>query len=119
MPYYLIGVNFIFHVLKGCGMNELHRLKIVHRDIKPNNILLQIMPTGEHVYKLSDFGAARQVEEDDQFTSICGTEEYLFPDVYERALINRHIQRSFKASIDLWSLGVTLYVLFEHFSYFD
>jgi TANK-binding kinase 1 len=69
------------------------------------------MPTGEHVYKLSDFGAARQVEEDDQFTSICGTEEYLFPDVYERALINRHIQRSFKASIDLWSLGVTLYVL--------
>lgn len=92
-----------------CGMNELHRLKIVHRDIKPNNILLQIMPTGEHVYKLSDFGAARQVEEDDQFTSICGTEEYLFPDVYERALINRHIQRSFKASIDLWSLGVTLY----------
>jgi len=55
-------------------MNELHRLKIVHRDIKPNNILLQIMPNGEHVYKLSDFGAARQVEmEDDQFTSICGT----------------------------------------------
>lgn len=63
-------------------MNELHKLKIVHRDIKPNNILLQVLPTGEHVYKLSDFGAARQVEmDDDQFTSICGTEEYLFPDV--------------------------------------
>ncbi|CAF0916400.1 unnamed protein product [Brachionus calyciflorus] len=93
-----------------CGMNELHKLKIVHRDIKPNNILLQILPTGEHVYKLSDFGAARQVEmEDDQFTSICGTEEYLFPDVYERALINRNVQRSFRAGIDLWSTGVTLY----------
>ena len=92
------------------GMNELHKLKIVHRDIKPNNILLQILPTGEHVYKLSDFGAAREVEmEDDQFTSICGTEEYLFPDVYERALINRNIQRSFRAEIDLWSTGVTLY----------
>ena len=37
------------------------------------------------------------------------TEEYLFPDVYERALINRHIQKAFKAMIDLWSLGVTLY----------
>lgn len=52
-------------------MNELHKLKIVHRDIKPNNILLQVLPTGEHVYKLTDFGAARQVEmEDDQFTSV-------------------------------------------------
>lgn len=92
------------------GMNELHKLKIVHRDIKPNNILLQILPTGEHVYKLSDFGAARQVEmEDDQFTSICGTEEYLFPDVYERALIDRNIQKSFRAGIDLWSTGVSLY----------
>jgi serine/threonine protein kinase len=60
-------------------MNELHRLKIVHRDIKPNNILLQIMPNGEHIYKLSDFGAARQVEmEDDQFTSICGTGKMSF-----------------------------------------
>jgi len=91
-------------------MNELHKLKIVHRDIKPNNILLQILPTGEHVYKLSDFGAARQVEmDDDQFTSICGTEEYLFPDVYERALINRTLKRSFRAGIDLWSTGVSLY----------
>lgn len=61
-------------------MSELHRLNITHRDIKPNNILLQILPTGEHVYKLSDFGAAREVPtEDQQFTSICGTEEYLFP----------------------------------------
>jgi len=52
-------------------MNELHKLKIVHRDIKPNNNLLQVLPTGEHVYKLTDFGAARQVEmEDDQFTSV-------------------------------------------------
>ena len=91
-------------------MNELHKLKIVHRDIKPNNILLQIMSNGDHVYKLSDFGAARQVEmEDDQFMSICGTEEYLFPDVYERALINRNLQKSFKAGIDLWSTGVTIY----------
>ena len=47
--------------------------------------------------------------DDDQFTSICGTEEYLFPDVYERALINRNIQKSFRAGIDLWSLGVSLY----------
>jgi serine/threonine protein kinase len=72
----------VFPPLEASGMNEMHKLRIVHRDIKPNNILLQILPTGEHAYKLSDFGAARQVDmEDDQFTSICGTEEYLFPDV--------------------------------------
>ncbi len=91
-------------------MNELHNLRIVHRDIKPNNILLTILPTGEHIYKLSDFGAARQVEgEDEQFTSICGTEEYLFPDIYDKALVNKNANSLFRPQIDLWSTGATLY----------
>jgi TANK-binding kinase 1 len=33
----------------------------------------------------------------------------MFIDVYERALINRNVQKSFRAEIDLWSTGVTLY----------
>lgn len=99
-----------FNVYTAVGMNELHRLKIVHRDIKPNNILLQIKPTGEHIYKLSDFGAAKIISEyGEELKSLVGTEEYLYPSMYEAALINRNKPRAFvAASIDLWSLGVTL-----------
>ena len=91
-------------------MNKLYRLKIVHRDIKPSNILLQIMLNGEHVYKLSDFGAAKMINQyDEELKSLVGSEKYLYLSVYEVALINRNKPREFvAASIDLWSLGVTL-----------
>jgi serine/threonine protein kinase len=92
------------------GMKILHQNKITHRDIKPNNILLQVLPNGKHVYKLTDFGAAKQMsKEDETFESIVGTEEYLFPDVYERAFYRVDNPNSAKADIDLWSIGVTLY----------
>ena len=88
------------------------------------------------VYKLIDFGAARELEEEEQFMSLYGTEEYLVctqylhthtirmrvhkflmwrhlfgqhPDMYERAVLRRPAGRQFSAVVDLWSLGVTLY----------
>lgn len=49
----------------------------VHRDIKPGNIMRVIGEDGQSVYKLTDFGAARELEDDEQFVSLYGTEEYL------------------------------------------
>jgi TANK-binding kinase 1 len=90
-------------------MIELKRLNIAHRDIKPNNILLSILPHGEHVYKLTDFGAAKEIDTNEQFTSIVGTEEYLYPGLYEKAFYKSYSRNKFKAEVDLWSIGVTLY----------
>ncbi|CAB4008759.1 Serine threonine- kinase TBK1, partial [Paramuricea clavata] len=61
------------------------------------------------VYKLTDFGAARELAPEQEFMSIYGTEEYLHPDVYERGLINKSAKKTFTANVDLWSLGVTFY----------
>lgn len=58
-------------------MNHLRENGVVHRDIKPGNIMRQVGEDSRSVYKLTDFGAARELEDDEKFVSIYGTEEYL------------------------------------------
>ena len=43
-----------------------------------------------------------------QFVSLYGTEEYLHPDMYERAVLRKPVGKTFGATVDLWSIGVTL-----------
>ncbi|XP_028602129.2 serine/threonine-protein kinase TBK1 [Podarcis muralis] len=91
------------------GMNHLRENGIVHRDIKPGNIMRVIGEDGQSVYKLTDFGAARELDDDEQFVSLYGTEEYLHPDMYERAVLRKEHQKKYGATVDLWSIGVTFY----------
>ncbi|NP_001086516.1 serine/threonine-protein kinase TBK1 [Xenopus laevis] len=91
------------------GMNHLRENGIIHRDIKPGNIMREIGEDGKSVYKLTDFGAARELEDDEQFVSLYGTEEYLHPDMYERAVLRKEHQKKYSATVDLWSIGVTFY----------
>ncbi|XP_047560906.1 inhibitor of nuclear factor kappa-B kinase subunit epsilon isoform X8 [Lutra lutra] len=91
------------------GMNHLRENGIVHRDIKPGNILRLLGEEGQSIYKLTDFGAARELDDDEKFVSVYGTEEYLHPDMYERAVLRKPQQKTFGVTVDLWSIGVTLY----------
>ncbi|XP_040265322.1 serine/threonine-protein kinase TBK1 [Bufo bufo] len=91
------------------GMNHLRENGIIHRDIKPGNIMRVVGEDGQSVYKLTDFGAARELEDDEQFVSLYGTEEYLHPDMYERAVLRKDHQKKYGATVDLWSIGVTFY----------
>ncbi|BES90216.1 serine threonine-protein kinase [Nesidiocoris tenuis] len=91
------------------GMKHLRDNHLVHRDLKPGNIMKFISDEGNTIYKLTDFGAARELEEDEQFVSLYGTEEYLHPDMYERAVLRKAVRKTFGATVDLWSIGVTLY----------
>lgn len=91
------------------GMKHLRDNNLVHRDLKPGNIMKFICDDGSTVYKLTDFGAARELQEGQQFNSLYGTEEYLHPDMYERAVLRKPPGKTFSATVDLWSIGVTLY----------
>ncbi|CAO2636801.1 Inhibitor of nuclear factor kappa-B kinase subunit epsilon [Lemmus lemmus] len=91
------------------GMNHLRENGIVHRDIKPGNIMRLVGEEGQSIYKLSDFGASRKLDDEESFVSVYGTEEYLHPDMYERAVLRKPQQKAFGVTVDLWSIGVTLY----------
>ncbi|KAL6464504.1 hypothetical protein MHYP_G00268210 [Metynnis hypsauchen] len=101
---FLIVLRCVVH-----GMNHLRENGVVHRDIKPGNIMRQVGEDGRSVYKLTDFGAARELEDDEQFVSIYGTEEYLHPDMYERAVLRKPQLKAYGVTVDLWSIGVTFY----------
>ncbi|NXR15794.1 IKKE kinase, partial [Semnornis frantzii] len=91
------------------GMNHLRENGVVHRDIKPGNIMRLVGEDGQSIYKLTDFGAARELDDDEKFVSVYGTEEYLHPDMYERAVLRQPRQKTYGVTVDLWSIGVTFY----------
>lgn len=52
-----------------------------------------------YVFKLADFGTARELGPEETFISLYGTEEYLFPGLYERALVNPGNKTKFSAKV--------------------
>jgi len=82
-----------------CGLEYLHRKRIIHRDVKPDNIL--ISATG-HAH-LTDFNVAIHYSERRMHTSIAGSMAYMAPEVVGR--------KGYSWAIDWWSLGITVYEL--------
>ena len=81
-----------------CGLSYLHSKNQIHRDIKPANILLN--SKGE--VKLSDFGIARELLEEEDFSStVIGTLSYKSPE--------RIISRQYGFKSDIWGIGLTLF----------
>lgn len=61
----------------------LHSNRIVHRDLKPENLLFS---TGVmDVLKITDFGLARLVGQADHMTTLCGTPQYVAPEIVRQA----------------------------------
>jgi len=80
-----------------CALDYLHRRGIVYRDLKPENIILD----AEGHIKVTDFGLSKEGVEGDTIKSICGTPEYLAPEILRK--------RPYGVAVDWWSLGTLLY----------
>lgn len=83
------------------ALNYLHSEKVIHRDMKPQNVLVSSNGT----IKLCDFGFARALSSyTTVLTSIKGTPLYMAPELVQ--------ELPYDGRVDLWSLGVICYELF-------
>jgi len=87
------------------GLDYAHRRGIIHRDVKPGNLMIVGGPLGggEMIVKLTDFGIARAIEQTriTQVGSVVGTAAYLAPEQVRG--------EEATPATDVYALGVVLY----------
>ena len=94
----------------------LHKINIIHHDIKPENILI----TKEGHFKLSDFGLSKtinsniddqnsdtEIENNDDSNNAVGTLNYMAPELFTD-------EYPISFEIDYWAIGVVIYELFTY-----
>ena len=82
------------------ALKFIHENNIVHRDIKLDNILIDL----DNNIKICDFGVSRIINKGDIMLEQCGTPAYIAPEI----LLNKGYE-GFK--VDVWSAGVVLYAM--------
>lgn len=92
------------------SLKYLHDHYVVHRDLKPENILF----TADGVLKITDFGLAHYLKLPPSLHvmhTCCGTPHYVAPEVLS--------SNEYSHEVDLWSLGVILYIMLSGYQPFN
>ncbi|XP_053672390.1 ovarian-specific serine/threonine-protein kinase Lok [Anopheles nili] len=87
------------------AVKYLHEKGITHRDLKPDNILLED-DNELTLLKVSDFGLSKFVRKNSVMRTICGTPQYVAPEVLQTGGRGAYTQK-----VDIWSLGVVLFTM--------
>lgn len=79
------------------AIDFLHGMGVIHRDLKPENVLLR----GDGHICLTDFGLAKEIGDSEKIRTLCGTSEYMAPEMIAR--------NGYTRAVDWWSLGALFY----------
>ena len=79
------------------SLNHMHHRHILHRDVKPENIMIN-----ERQVKLIDFGSSTRFNKNEKLQEITGSCYYIAPEVLDGA---------YNEKCDIWSLGIILYIM--------
>ncbi|KRT84749.1 protein kinase [Oryctes borbonicus] len=92
-----LALNIIGQVL--LGLNHLHSKKVVHRDLKTENIFLS--GSMKNIVKIGDFGISEILRNDAQANTVIGTTNYLAPEMCDG--------KPYDMKSDIWSFGCVMY----------
>jgi serine/threonine protein kinase len=98
-----LAVRLVAQISEGLAL--VHAAGVVHRDVKPENVLLDLTDPAAPIAKVSDFGVSRITYGPrlTRLTGLIGTPEYMAPEVAERDMAT--------PAADLYSVGILLYEL--------
>tara|TARA_B100001989_G_C24533917_1_gene463252 strand:+ start:140 stop:1288 length:1149 start_codon:yes stop_codon:yes gene_type:complete len=95
-PYNKLDIEYCKQIFS--GLEYLYINKIMHRDMKPHNILIH-----NNTIKISDFGFAKSFEKNELISTFCGSPLYMAPEIIKT--------KEYDHKSDIWSLGVIIYEL--------
>ena len=84
------------------GIAYMHSKGYAHRDLKLDNILMDV--TTKNI-KIIDFGFSLRAKADEKLNFFCGTPHYMDPDIVRKQAYNGH-------AADVWACGVILYIIY-------
>lgn len=93
-----VAKNFFIQIVR--GLKFLHSKNVIHRDIKPQNLLLSEYSPNATI-KFADFGFAKYLQEASMAQTPCGTPLYMAPEIFE--------MKEYDAKADVWSIGCVLF----------